>query len=494
MSTSAPVGRALAARLRVPYVDGDDLHPQANIAKMASGVPLQDDDRWPWLDAVGERLSAGPVVVACSALRRAYRDVLRRHAPSLRIVFLDADRDVLVPRMMRPGHFMPSTLLESQLSALERPEADEDAIRLDAVSTPSVLVDAALRALGRPGAGGLLVGTYTERLPHVDGRAPGIMGLSSLGPGTVGDLRARVRNPSWLAVSPGGDRVYAVSEVADGEVVAFRRDSATGVLEEYGRTSTGGAEPAHLLLHPRGDLLVVCNYGGGSVAWIGVTDEKLVLQAVTSHADLVEPGGGERQTAAHPHQAVIDPRTGRILVSDLGADSVVVYDLDSGGPRRVTEENLRLPRGTGPRHMAFDPAGDRLAVLNELASTVTLCVRRGTGFAPVSGLDLRPDEWRGRCAAAAIVWHPDGTTLWATLRGPDTVVVIDAREERLLLSSSFHGGGREPRELIYWEGVLVVAHQDDDTIGVFEITDGGHGIPQYEIGVPTPVCLVPLPG
>ena len=132
-SGKTTVGERLAAALGARFVDADDLHPAANVAKMTDGVPLTDDDRWPWLDAVAAELAGGRVVVACSALKRAYRDRLRAAAPDLTLVYLQVERDVLADRMEhRPGHFMPPALLDSQLATLEPPGADEGAVWVDA--------------------------------------------------------------------------------------------------------------------------------------------------------------------------------------------------------------------------------------------------------------------------------------------------------------------------------------------------------------------------
>lgn len=144
------VGRSLADALDADFVEGDDLHPEANVAKMASGRPLTDADRWPWLDAVGaavrERSADGqPVVATCSALRRAYRDRLRAVVPGLFFVHLRAPREVLAGRLAgRRGHFMPVSLLDSQLSTLEPLEPDERGAVVD-VSPP--LADVLRRAL-----------------------------------------------------------------------------------------------------------------------------------------------------------------------------------------------------------------------------------------------------------------------------------------------------------------------------------------------------------
>ncbi|MDP7701628.1 gluconokinase [Mycobacterium sp. TY815] len=132
-SGKSTVGAALAKRLDVPFEDADHLHPPANIAKMASGQPLTDDDRFPWLDRVGEWLAAHPGgVMSCSALKRTYRDRLRRYSPSAYFLHLRGRPDVIARRLAaRPVHFMPASLLQSQLDTLEPLDADEPGVAVD---------------------------------------------------------------------------------------------------------------------------------------------------------------------------------------------------------------------------------------------------------------------------------------------------------------------------------------------------------------------------
>ena len=128
------LGQALAACLGGAFVEGDTLHPPANIAKMARGEPLDDTDREPFLAAVAARLAAadGPIVITCSALRRRYRDRLRQSRPDALFVLPIIPRAVLEARLAgRSGHFMPASLLASQLDTLEEPAPDESAIRVD---------------------------------------------------------------------------------------------------------------------------------------------------------------------------------------------------------------------------------------------------------------------------------------------------------------------------------------------------------------------------
>lgn len=143
------VGEGLAERLHIPYRDGDDLHPPANVDKMRAGIPLTDADRWPWLDRVAETLrTEAPVIVGCSALRRAYRDRIRAGAGGpVRFVHLTGARDVIAARMARrTGHYMPLSLLDSQIATLEPPGPDE-AITVDIDRPLTALVDTILTAL-----------------------------------------------------------------------------------------------------------------------------------------------------------------------------------------------------------------------------------------------------------------------------------------------------------------------------------------------------------
>lgn len=138
------VGELLAGRIGVEYADADAFHPQANIDKMSSGAPLTDDDRWPWLRAIGEWLRSHVAtggVVSCSALKRAYRDVLVAAEPSVRFLHLDGDPDVIRRRIAeRKHHFMPPSLIDSQLDTLEPLQDDEPGTAYDLTKSPDAIV------------------------------------------------------------------------------------------------------------------------------------------------------------------------------------------------------------------------------------------------------------------------------------------------------------------------------------------------------------------
>ncbi|MEV7520149.1 gluconokinase [Streptomyces sp. NPDC091371] len=146
------VGGLLAEALGVPYAEGDAFHPAANVAKMSAGTPLEDADRWPWLDSIGEwirnsaRLRGG--VVAASSLKRVYRDRLRAPAPGAVFVHLTGERPLIERRMSaRKGHFMPASLLDSQFATLEPLQADELGVTVDVSGSPAEVTEKALAAL-----------------------------------------------------------------------------------------------------------------------------------------------------------------------------------------------------------------------------------------------------------------------------------------------------------------------------------------------------------
>jgi len=156
-SGKTTVGERLAARLGFPFRDADEFHPAANVTKMSAGIPLEDADRWPWLDAIGAAIrDAGTngIVVACSALKRIYRErIIGAAGRPVNFVFLDGPLATLRERIGgRRGHFMPPSLLASQLATLERPAADERVVTVSIEPPIDAVVDAALVGLTRMAA------------------------------------------------------------------------------------------------------------------------------------------------------------------------------------------------------------------------------------------------------------------------------------------------------------------------------------------------------
>ena len=153
-SGKTTIGALLAGRLGWTYAEADDFHPAANVAKMSAGHPLTDADRWPWLEAIGrwidERRAAGEsAVVTCSALKRSYRDVLRKDRPEVHVVYLDGSHDLIAGRMVtRQGHFFQAGMLDSQFADLEPPAPDEDILSVPIDGTPPDVVGRIIEGFG----------------------------------------------------------------------------------------------------------------------------------------------------------------------------------------------------------------------------------------------------------------------------------------------------------------------------------------------------------
>jgi gluconokinase len=157
-SGKSTIGALLAEALGWPFADADGFHPAANVAKMAAGQPLTDEDRWPWLDAIATHIGASrtaeqPVVVACSALRRAYRERLRAGHGDLIFLHLAGAPEVIATRQAaRQGHFMPPSLMASQFATLEDPAEEADAVTVSVQASPHEVVGNILSSLGERGA------------------------------------------------------------------------------------------------------------------------------------------------------------------------------------------------------------------------------------------------------------------------------------------------------------------------------------------------------
>ena len=153
-SGKSTIGDRLAERLGWKYEDGDKFHPASNVAKMSAGQPLTDEDRWPWLRAIADEIDrickAGEhVVIASSALKRAYRDILVHGQPDIRIIYLKGPQDLIASRLaLRKNHFMPPGLLESQFRTLEPPDSSENPVTVSIDDSVETIVDDILRQLG----------------------------------------------------------------------------------------------------------------------------------------------------------------------------------------------------------------------------------------------------------------------------------------------------------------------------------------------------------
>ena len=353
---------------------------------------------------------------------------------------------------------------------------------------------------------GLLIGTYTEALPHVFGKAPGVLEAAwQTDRHAKAVLAAEAVNPSWLAVDANGGWMYAVCETdrfngtQTGGVASFRQVARLGTWTRAAESSSGGAGPAHLALAPSGKWVVVANYDGGSVAVLP-RGEAGLGQPVTVVPHSGSGPNAERQAGPHPHQIVFDPVSGLVLVPDLGADAVVVYALDerTGGLSERGDLRYKADPGAGPRHLAFHPSGDHLFLLNELTNTVDVLGRSGEKFNKVHQAATLPPDFAGHSQAAAIKVSPNGRTVVVSNRGHDSLAIFrfdDDGGPRLKPAGWQSSHGSQPRDIEFSAdgSALYVANQNSDSIAVFRTGESAAGlIHAYDIAAPTPVCVVPF--
>lgn len=296
-------------------------------------------------------------------------------------------------------------------------------------------------------------------------------------------------DPSYLALSPDGGMLYAVSETAEGAVAAYRvrgdRPEPAGAP-----VPVDGSGPTHLCLFA-GHVLTA-NYGSGSVTAVPLRADGSLARAASGVLRHIGSGPHTpRQQSPHAHQVQPDP-SGRWAVSvDLGTDSVRVCTLTDGVPTVHRESALRP--GSGPRHLAFHPDGTRAYVLNELSPTVTVCRwDAGDGILqPLTETPVLPGAPEDDAYPSGIVVSPDGRFVWTATRGEDVLTVLAVEDEDLRLLGTVPCGGHWPRAITESDGVLYVANERSGDVTWFAL-DPETGTPRRRGSVPVPAasCVV----
>jgi 6-phosphogluconolactonase len=353
----------------------------------------------------------------------------------------------------------------------------------------------------------LIIGTYTEHLPHVRGKADGVL-TASFDPasGRIGPVTAlaAARNPSYLATSASGENVYAVHETLTfedqpgGGITAYARDPRTGQLTALNARATLGDSPCHVTLDRSGRFVINANYGEGAGS---VTVHRIEpdgrLGDMTDHVEHAGSGPDPvRQAGSHVHMIAVDPMTGDILVSDLGSDTVFVYALDRDGRLAAkASANLEAVPGAGPRHLAFHPDGRHLFIVNELDSTVSALRRDGDHFTPTDRVPTRPAGAGGQNLAGAIRVTPSGRHVLVSNRGDDSLAVFrfDPDAAALSLVGITPDVGECPRDFIVTPDGrhVIVAAQDSDRLASYRFDDeAGELRLVHSAAAATPVCLV----
>ncbi len=312
-------------------------------------------------------------------------------------------------------------------------------------------------------------------------------------------LAAATPNPSFLALSPGQEFLYAASESA-AMAAAFATDLGAGTLRPLqAPQSSGGVAPCHLAVDPTGHALVVANYHTGIVAAIPLQpDGTLGAPHVIPHSGhSVDP---VRQTSPHVHCVNLSPDGRFVLVCDLGLDRIFSYRLDAARALlapAATPFAATAP-GTGPRHLAFGAGGRHVYAITEMGNTVVACdYDPATGaLTPRQSLPTLPPDFKGASSGAEIQVHPNGRFLYASNRGHDSIAVfaIDGATGRLTPVEITPCGGKNPRSFsLSPDGAwLVCANQNSDSLTVLRVdaatgrlTPTGH-----TAHVPLPVCVL----
>jgi 6-phosphogluconolactonase len=369
----------------------------------------------------------------------------------------------------------------------------------------AVLSLVCLSAQRAPDPGGLLVyfGTYTG----ASSKGIYVSRLDADGALTPPALAAETANPSFLAVHPSHQYLYAVNEVSSfqgertGSVSAFAIDRASGKLTLLNVQSSGGADPAHLTVDKTGRFVLVANYTGGSVTVLPIGgDGRLgdITMTVQHHGSSVHP---ERQKGPHAHAIALDPANRFAYDVDLGLDQVLIHRFEGRLLPRSEPVFASVARGSGPRHIAFTPDGRYAYVINELTCTITAFAANADtgGLTEVETVSTLP---AGRTVAAGystaeIAVHPSGRFLFGSNRGHDTIAVfsIDATG-RLTLVEHEPTQGSTPRGFgVTPDGrFLLAANQRSNSVVVMRIDEKTGALTptgqKIEVGTPVSVEFV----
>ena len=341
-------------------------------------------------------------------------------------------------------------------------------------------------------------GTYTERGSR--GIYLSQLDISSGRMGPV-SLAAEINSPSFLAIHPTGEFLYAVSGIGKdsppmGSVHSFAIDRSTGALKYMNQASSGGEGPCHVDIDTTGKHLLVANYIGESVAVLPINRDGTIGGPTDIHQHNGSSVNIERQEGPHPHSANLDSNNRFVYVADLGLDEVCVYELLAEGTLKYREQlSVDLKAGAGPRHFDFHPNGEYAYVINELDSTVTVFSLDGGKLDPIQTLSTLPKEFAGISYTADIHVAKSGRFLYGSNRGHDSIVIFSIDENTGKLTYVNH----EPTRGIYPRNfeidpsglLMLVANQDSDTVLTFNIDQqtGTLESTGHVIEVPYPVCI-----
>lgn len=341
----------------------------------------------------------------------------------------------------------------------------------------------------------LLAGTYTS------GKSKGIyvFRFDQNGKAEAVDS-VETPNPSYLAVSPDQRFIYAVNELGAGEgggkVSAFRFDKTNGKLLPLNQQSARGEHPCYIAVDKEGKWVVVGNYSSGNVAVLPIQDDGSLGEAVTT-VQHNGKGTHPRQEKPHVHQTVLSGDNRFLYVPDLGIDKLMVYSFNAqDGSLKPFDTNLKLPDGSGPRHMDLHPNGKWAYLLQELSGNVTVFKTNNGRLQPVQTTSAIPADFTQSFTCADVHVSPDGKYLYTSARDKANTLAIfsiNPDDGKLMITGHQSTMGNTPRNFNFDPSgnYLLVANQNSDEIVVFhrdhrtgKLTDSGN-----RIKVGSPVCL-----
>jgi 6-phosphogluconolactonase len=347
----------------------------------------------------------------------------------------------------------------------------------------------------------IIIGSYTEPMPHVMGRGEGISVLRiDAGTGSITPVSTcrELRNPTYMALCRDSRMLYAVEEL-DGKdgagAAALRFDAATGELSVEARIAVKGDAPCHIALDNQDRRLFIGNYGSGNFVTYALDPDGLPTE---NCIDIRRSGSGpnpDRQEGPHVHQVVATPDGRHVLVCDAGTDEIVRHALHDGSIDSTADRVTRTMAGSLPRHLVFSLDGDLVFVLHELANTIASYAYGADGLTLLSQQPTLPQGYDGPSYGAAIYIHPNGRFLYASNRGHDSIAAYEIDDGGRLRSIGWYGTrGSTPRDFAIdpLGRVLVVANQDSHSLAVFMINRGTGALKPigepYDIG--SPVCVL----
>ena len=349
------------------------------------------------------------------------------------------------------------------------------------------------------------VGNHTRVEPFPRGQAEGV-NVYRLDPsnGALSPVQTvgGVLNPTWVALSPSGRNLYAISAVPEidgkptGGLSAYSIDPTGGRLTFLNRESVGGPGPAHVALDPSGRLAMVANYHGGSVAALPVRPDGSLAPLSDFHQHHGHGSNPRRQEKPHPHSVNVDPTGRYALVCDLGLDEIVTYRIDVEAGKLVREGAAKTQPGAGPRHLAFHPNGRLAYVIDEIDSTITVFEYDGDGgLSELQVVPTLPPGFSGENTAAEVRILPDGRYVYGSNRGHDSIATfsVDASTGKLTPLGFVSTQGKTPRGfgLDPTARLLLAANQDADTIVAFRVDEStGELAPTGIVNQsPSPTCV-----